>query len=67
METENTWQYQGGVWLMRQSKANPSRGEIPCYQGKELGIFKNQCAVCQWAYNSMQRNQQVMRAIPYFG
>ena len=29
-ETENTWQYQGGLWLMTQSEANPSRGEIPC-------------------------------------
>ena len=25
-------------WLMSQSAANPSAGQIPCYQGKEQGI-----------------------------
>jgi len=29
-ETEIPWQYQGGVWLMTQSSANPSPGQIPC-------------------------------------
>src|SRR5262245_16754244 len=39
-ETEITWQYQGGVWLMTQSCANPSQLEIPCEQGNLQGIFK---------------------------
>jgi hypothetical protein len=26
-------------WLTSQSSANPSRAEIPCYQGKKQGIF----------------------------
>jgi hypothetical protein len=32
-ETENTRSYQGGLWLMRQSAANPSARQIPCDQG----------------------------------
>jgi hypothetical protein len=37
----NTRRFEEDSWLMRQSAANPSARQIPCYQGKKQGISQN--------------------------